>query len=423
MEGEGDWVEGKIKKNQILIKICCVVAAFILWLYIYNIENPAVERKITVPVTIVNKNILAQSKLVQVGEKELSVSLLVKGNASDLYSMKASDFELQSDLSSYVMKKGENTVPVSVKKSPDDITIINNQNLWVKLQLDELKQKTFSIKLVSKGKVKEGYYALEPILEIQKAEVSGAEDIINKIKTIVGNYDLKSASSDINTSLALQAQDISDNILKDAAILPSSVEVTIPVVKIKTVSINVKYENNTSDISKSVTVEPEKVDIAGKESVIKDINAIDTETIDLGKMEGEENLQAKLIVPQGVKLVSGTGVVKLKINSSELNNSNKTSQKEMKLNIQIKNLGDAYTAQLSSNSVVVVVSGSESIINNLNENSISCYIDAASLKEGEQTAGVVVSLPEGVSLVSQDIQNVKLQVNKKTSEEQDANSN
>lgn len=123
------------------------------------------------------------------------------------------------------------------------------------------------------------------------------------------------------------------------------------------------------------------MDIAGKESVIKDINAIDTETIDLGKMEGEENLQAKLIVPQGVKLVSGTGVVKLKINSSELNNSNKTSQKEMKLNIQIKNLGDAYTAQLSSNSVVVVVSGSESIINNLNENSISCYIDAASLKK------------------------------------------
>ncbi|WP_333886910.1 CdaR family protein [Clostridium sp.] len=416
-------MEEKIKENQILIKICCVVAAFILWLYIYNIENPIVERKITVPVTIVNKSILAQSKLVQVGEKELSVSLLVKGNASDLYSMKADDFELQSDLSSYVMKKGENTIPVSVKKSPDDITIINNENLWVKLQLDELKQKNFSIKLVSQGKVKEGYYALEPVLEIQQAEVSGAEDVINKVKTVVGNYDLKSASSDINTSLALQAKDISDNILKNVAVFPSSVKVTIPVVKIKTVSINVKYKNSTSDTSKSVTVEPEKVDIVGKESVIKDINGIDTESIDLSKIEGEENLQAKLIVPQGVKLVSGTGVVKLKINSSELNNSSKTSQKEMNLNIQIKNLNDAYTAQLSSSSVSVVVSGSENIINNLNENSISCYVDATSLKEGEQTAGVVVSLPEGVSLVSQDIQNVKLQVNKKTSEEQNANSN
>lgn len=416
-------MEGKIKENQILIKICCVVAAFILWLYIYNIENPTVERKIVVPVTIVNKSILAQSKLVQVGEKEFSVSLLVKGNASDLYSIKASDFELQSDFNSYVMKKGENTVPVSVKKSPDDITIINNENLWIKIQLDELKQKTFSIKAVSQGKVKEGYYALEPILEIQQVEISGAGDVINKVKTIIGSYDLKSASSNINTSLALQAQDISANVLGDVVIKPSSVKVTIPVVKIKTVPINIKLQNNTSDISKSITAEPEKVDIAGEERIIKDINGIDTESIDLSKIQSEENIQAKLIVPQGVKLVTGTGVVKLKINSSELNNSNKTSQKEMNLNIQIKNLNDAYTAELSSNSVSVVVSGSESIINNLSENSISCYVDASSLTEGEQTAGVVISLPEGVSLVSQDIQNVKLQVSKKTPEGQNANSN
>lgn len=416
-------MEGKIKENQILIKICCVVAAFILWLYIYNIENPTVERKITVPVTVVNKGILAQSKLVQVGKKEFSVSLLVKGNASDLYSIKAADFELQLDLNSYVMKKGENTVPVSVKKSPDDITIINNENLWIKLQLDELKQKTFSIKAVSQGKVKEGYYALGPILAIQQVEISGAEDVINKVKTVVGSYDLKSASSNINTSLALQAQDVSANVLGDVVIKPSSVKVTIPVVKIKTVPINIKLQNNDSDISKSITAEPEKVDIAGEEKIIKDINGIDTESIDLSKIQGEENIQAKLIVPQGVKLVTGTGVVKLKINSSELNNSNKTSQKEMNLNIQIKNLDDDYTAKLSSNSVSVVVSGSESIINNLSENSISCYVDASSLTEGEQTAGVVISLPEGVSLVSQDVQNVKLQVSKKTSEEQNANSN
>ncbi|WP_368489051.1 YbbR-like domain-containing protein [Clostridium sp. BJN0013] len=416
-------MEEKIKENQILIKICCIVAAFILWLYIFNVENPTIERKIVVPVTIVNKNILTQSKLVQVGEKEFRVSLLIKGSASDLYSIKATDFELQSDLNSYAMKKGENTVPVSVKKSPDNITIINNENLWIKLQLDKLKQKTFSIKVLLQGKVKEGYYPLEPILKTQQAEISGAENVINKVKTVVGNCDLKSTSSDINTSLTLQAQDTSGNVLKDIVIKPSSVKITIPVVKIKTVPVNIKLQDNVSDVSKLITAEPEKVDIAGEERIIKDINGIDTESIDLSKIQSEENIQAKLIVPQGVKLVTGTGVVKLKINSSELNNSNKTSQKEMNLNIQIKNLNDAYTAQLSSNSVSVVVSGSESIINNLSENSVSCYVDASSATEGEQTVSVVVSLPEGVSLVSQDVQNINLQVSKKTLEEQNANNN
>ncbi|WP_406541894.1 hypothetical protein [Clostridium ljungdahlii] len=100
-------MERKNKRNQILVKICCVIASFILWLYIFNIEDPMRERKIVVPVTIVNKDALAQSKLVQIDNQSASISLLIKGNASNVYSVKPSDFKLQSDLNAYVMKKGK----------------------------------------------------------------------------------------------------------------------------------------------------------------------------------------------------------------------------------------------------------------------------------------------------------------------------
>ncbi|MFL0196123.1 YbbR-like domain-containing protein [Clostridium sp. WILCCON 0269] len=417
-------MEEKIKGHQVLIKICCIIAAFILWLYIFNVQNPTIERKIVVPVNIINEDVLAQSKLVQIGEKEFNISLLVKGSASDVYSIKSADFQLQSDLSSYSMKKGENNIPVSVKKSPDNIHIVNNDNLWVKLQLDELKQKNISIRVVLQGKSKEGYYALEPILKTEQAEISGAEDVVSKVKSVVAKYDLKSAGKDINTSMLLQAQDISGNIVKDVTINPSSVNVTIPVGKIKTVPISIKFQNNIEDASKLITTaEPDKIDIAGEESVIRNINELDTEAIDLSKIQNEDTLEVKLIVPQGIKLVNNNGVVKLKINSAELNNTNKTSQKEMNLNIQVKNLNDSYTAQLSSSSVSVVISGSESVINSLTENGVSCYVDASSFTEGEQTANVVVSLPEGVSLVSQDPQNIKLQISKKAVEEQNVNNN
>lgn len=416
-------MERKIKKNQILIKICCVIAAFILWLYIFNIENPIIERKIAVPVTIVNNSILTQSKFVQVGQKEYSVSLLIRGNASDLYSVKASDFQLQSDLSSYVMKKGENIIPVSIKKSPSYVTIINNENLWVKLQLDELKQKTVSINILSQGKPKEGYFALTPILKTQKAQVSGAENVITKVKTVVGIYDLKSISSDINTSLMLQAQDISGNIVKDVTINPSHVEATIPIGKIKSVPVNVKMQDANVDISKLVNVEPEKVDIAGKENIIEGINEIDTEPISLSEIQGKEDIDLKLVVPWGTKLIDNTDTVRLKINSSELNNTDKISQKQMDLKIQIKSLSDDYTAQLSPDTISIVVSGYESVLNNISESSVSCYVDASSITDGEQTVSVVVSLPSGVSLVSQNLQSVNLQASKKTMEGQNANNN
>jgi YbbR domain-containing protein len=412
-------VEEENKKNQILIKVCCVIAAFILWLYIFNIENPMTERKIVVPVTIVNKNVLAQSKLVQVGNEQLNVSLVIKGNASDVYSVRPSDFQLNSDLSAYVMKKGENNIPVTVKKSPSNISIINNQNLWIKIQLDELKEKFVSIKIILRGKPKEGYYALDPVLKTEKAKISGAQDSINAVKYAAAIYDLKYAQNDISTTLSLQPQDVSGNLIKDTSISPSAVKVVIPIGKIKTVPVNIKVRGNSINGSETnlMTAVPDKVDIAGNESVIKNISGIDTEPVDLSKIGSAESTQIKLVVPEGVKLVNSDGVIQLKLNSSTFKVDGE-SQRQLNLNILVRNLSDNYTAKLSSGSVSIVVSGSDSILNNLNENSIACFVDADSMDEGVHSANVVISLPQGLTLVSQNPQSVNLEISKKTSEGQ-----
>jgi YbbR domain-containing protein len=311
-------VEGKNKEGQILIKICCVIFAFILWLYIFNVENPMTERKIVVPVTIVNEDVLAQSKLTQVGNDQFSVSLIIRGNASDVYSVKSSDFKLNSDFSSYVMKKGENNIPVIVKKSPDNISIVNIENLWIKVQLDELKKKSVPVRVTLTGKPKEGYYAFNPVLNMEKAEVSGAQEPVSTVKYVVATYNVKDAQKDINTSVTLQAEDGSGNVIKEVSVNPSVVKITVPVGKMKTVPVNVKIQGNTGASAYiSVTALPEKVGISGDESIIKNINEIDTEPVDLSKIGDSDSSQVKLVVPQGVKLVNNSGIVQLRVNSNE----------------------------------------------------------------------------------------------------------
>ncbi|MEY8001652.1 YbbR-like domain-containing protein [Clostridium sp. Mt-5] len=415
-------MEEKNKKSQILIKVCCVIAAFILWLYIFNVENPITERKIVVPVTIVNKDVLAQSKLVQVGNDQFNISLVIKGNASDVYSVKSSDFQLNSDLSSYVMKRGENNIPVTVKKSPDNISIANNENLWIKIQLDELKKKSIPIKVTLTGKPKEGYYALDPVLKMEKAEISGAQDSVNAVKYAVAVYDVKYAQNDINTTVSLQPQDASGNLIKNVEINPAAVKITVPVGKIKTVPVNVKIQGNSAsgEVTSSITAVPDKIDISGNESVIKNISGIDTEPIDLSKIGDASNVQVKLVVPKGVKLINNNGIVQLKISSGTVKTDGE-SQKQLNLNIQIRNLNDSYTAKLSSSSASIVVSGSDSIVNNLNADSIACFVDTSSMSEGVQSANVVVSLPQGLSLVSQSPQNVNIDIRQKTAEDQNGN--
>ncbi|MEY8764494.1 MULTISPECIES: CdaR family protein [Clostridium] len=412
-------MEEKNGKNQILIKVCCVIAAFILWLYIFNVENPMTERKIVVPVTIVNKNVLAQSKLVQIGNEQPNVSLIIKGNASDVYSVKPNDFKLNSDLSSYVMKKGENNIPVTVKKSPNNISIVNNQNLWIKIQLDELRKKIVPVKVILTGKPRGGYYALHPVLETEKAEISGTQESVGAVKYAAAVCDLKYAQSNMNTTASLQPQDTFGNLVKGVDVNPAIVKVTVPVGKIKTVPVNVKFQNGSIGTSEAglITAVPQKIDISGSDDVISGVNGIDTEPVDLSKISGRENMQVRLVVPRGVVLVNNSGTVQLKFNSNTDETSG-GSQKQLNLNINVKNLNNNYTAKLSSGTVSIVVSGTDSAINNINENSISCFVDAGSMKEGVQSANVVVSLPEGLKLVSQNPQSVNVEVNKKTWEGQ-----
>ena len=208
-------MEDKSKKQQIIIKVCCVIASFILWLYIFNVENPIRERKITVPVQMVNKDILAQSKLVPVGDDSLSITLDIRGNASDIYSVKSDDFKLESDLSAYVVKKGENRIPVQVKKSPQSIRVVNSENLWVTINLDELKQKTVPIKLISEGKPKEGFYAMQPILNFKEVQITGPAEVINGVSVVTARYNLKDAYKDVNIFVSLEAEGSSGVITKD----------------------------------------------------------------------------------------------------------------------------------------------------------------------------------------------------------------
>ncbi len=418
-------MERKNKRNQILVKICCVIASFILWLYIFNVEDPMRERKIVVPVTIVNKDALAQSKLVQIDDQSPTISLLIKGNASNVYSVKSSDFKLQLDLNAYVMKKGQNNIPVEVKKSPDNISIVNNENLWIKIQLDELKNKSVPVRIGVGGKLKEGYYALDPILNTEKVEISGAADAVNSVKYAAATCDIKYAQSDVNTSVNLQAQDSFGSIVKNVKISPSSIKVTIPIRKVKTVPVNAKIQGNTGNglVVSSIVSNPDKVDVSGDEDIIKNISSLDTEPVDLSKIGSSGSIEVKLVVPKGVQLVNNTGRVELKVNlnNEAASSSDKSGQKTLNLNIQVRNLNTGYTANLSSNSVFAVFSGTTNNIDSINENSINCFVDASSLSEGTYTVNVVVSMPQAVSLVSQDPQKVSIEIKKKTSEAQNGN--
>ncbi|WP_446897954.1 CdaR family protein [Clostridium sp. LBM24168] len=416
-------METKISQNQIFIKICCVITSFVLWLYIFNVENPIRQRKIVVPVKIVNKTALSQSNLVQIEDKNYEVSLDIKGNASDVFSIKPQDFKLECDLSSYVMKKGENNIPVKIKKSPDNISIVNNGNLWVAMELDSIVKKTFPIKLIIDGETKNGLHAVKPVLNVKKAVVSGPSSVVYNLSNVVARYNIGSITKSVNVKVTLEAEDLSGAIVKNVNINPKYVNINIPVGNVKSVPVEIKTVGKVQDnlILSSIVSYPDKVDISGNYDIISSIGTLDTEPLNLDKISNSGSVDMKLIVPNGVNLINSNGYVILKVEVSKSKDSNKISEKSFSLKINVENLSNNYTAKLDNSNSSIVVSGSDNILNNLDENAIHCFVDLSSMSYGERDVPLNVTLPEGVSLISKNPQNVKVVISKKTAEVENAN--
>jgi YbbR domain-containing protein len=409
-------METKISKDQILIRILCIIVSFILWLYIYNVKNPIKERKIVVPVNIVNKSALAKSNLVQIDGEDSEVTLDIKGNVSEIYSIKSEDFSLECDIGSYVLKKGDNNVPVEIKKQPKDISIVNSENLWVSVKLDSIVKKTLPIELFLEGETKEGLNAVNSTISVKQAEVSGASKYISNVNKIAARYNIENINKSGSVNVALQAEDSSGEVIKNVTISPKYVRVNIQLGKVKSVPVSIKTTGTVKEGTKveSISCLPDKVTISGNKEIISSINSIDTETVDLSKVSGDENVRAKLSLPIGVNLVDNNKYVNLKIDLTESDSDEKISKKNLEFKIKTKNLSKDYEAQLEEDTASIVVSGESSIIDSLKEDDIECYVDLSSVSEGEKDFNVNVTLPDGVSIVSKNPQNVKVTIKKKS---------
>ncbi|KYH35241.1 YbbR-like protein [Clostridium tepidiprofundi DSM 19306] len=400
----------KENKNQWIIKICCVFAAFVLWLYISNMENPVITYTLkNVPVELKNVDSLSQYKLVLTDKEEHYVNLSLRGIASDVYKLKPDDFKIVADLSAYRVKNGENRIPIEIKKSPENVSINNSNGLWVSVDLDELIEKTVPVKINVQGKVAEGYYAYNPIIKPTDVIVYGASKYVNAVSKVEADVYINKEDKDITVSTALMAVDLAKRSIKNVKIQPNFVDVLIPIKKIKTVDVKIetKGELNKKYVLSSINLDIDKVLIVGDKDILKRVNYLKTEPIDLSKVNESTVKEVKLIVPDGIKLVNDTNLVNANIEIEKI------AYKNLTLNIDIKNLAEQYEAELDSNDVSLVIQGVESDINALYDGIVKCQVDLTDLGEGKHVIPIEVDLPKNLTIISQNHKTVNVTIKKK----------
>ncbi|KEI11736.1 membrane protein [Clostridium novyi B str. ATCC 27606] len=411
------------QQKTLIIKICCVIAAFILWLYTSNDGNTIKTNKISnIPVEIINSDYLKQSGFVLSPNQDFTTTLKITGKPADVYAVKPENFKLQVDLSVYALKKGDNKVPITIVNKPNsNVSIKNYNSMWVNIKVDNYKEKTVPIEVMINGSIRQGTNN-KPILKIDKAVISGAEEYVNLVVKAVAFLKEKDVNNEINRVVSLKAIDKDYKEINEVSINPKRVKVLIPVNKVKQVAINIKTIGSLPKdyILQGLKVLGNKITITGNAKVLSQIEKIDTEPVNLNNLTTENStIKVKLVVPEGIKIDSNIDTVDVEVKLDKLSQHNITG------NLEINNLSSGLTAKLDRTTISLVISGGRNTINELISKGIKCYVNLNELGKGEHKVPVNIDVPKKVNIVSQSHKFVKVIIsdNQNNSENTGKNNN
>lgn len=266
--------------------------------------------------------------------------------------------------------------------------IIHKDNLDTKLNIESV---TLSRDTVI---IKGAEYKLEKV-----ASVKALIDVDNLNNPKVGSITLK--------DVPLVAYDQQGNVL-DVEIVPEKVEATIKISSpSKTVPIKIETKGELDNKAiKSLTSNVSTVTVYGTDQALEDVEYVTAE-IDIEGIKENKKYNVNLKKPVGVREMS---VNKVTINMVV----DDIATKEITgVRINSLNLASGLKVQALSkedSSISVVLSGSESVIKNIDVSKINAYIDLSDLSIGEHEVEIKVSGSDDRVSYTSKIKKVKIRI-------------
>ena len=383
-----------VKEKNLMVKLVCLLLSFGLWIYISNIENPIKQYTITnIPVQIVNLDVLKEDNLTLAPDQNFTISLTIQGTSTNIYSINKSQFTAVANLSNYTLKSGDNSIPVEITNSPNNVNIKNNGVLRINIKLENITEKTMPVKSELNVTTSNSTYVKNISFSTNQITVSGPEETVNEVSKIVVRGNVTANNSTTTASFPVVAVDSSGNVVNDVVLSTNNVQTTITVEKGKLVPIKVQ---TTGELRAGLTLEniianPNTIKILGSESVLDSTDEILSEPINLNSITGNETIITNLIVPRNITLLPNENEINVDVkvsgadenNSENVVNGNTETTKTFEIPITIEGNLSGYTANLSSNTVTVVLKGTKKELDNLQASNLSCKVDISKLtKEG-----------------------------------------
>lgn len=378
------------------LKILSLALAFLVWLVVLSIDDPVYSREFTdISVTEVNGDQITEAGKAYSYVGGNTVSIKVKGKTSIVNRLSRDDFLAVADLSTMSIT-GAVMVDVSCPKySGVEITPIGSSTV-LKIEIEDLIEKSLNVKVVTKGRAANGYYIAQGIATPNMVTISGPQSEVDRVSEAVVNVNVSSVNtSDVTTNTTLDLLDKNGGSISSSTltISQSKIEVKIPIYQTKTVPVNFGVTGQVANGFRMVSAvyEPKQVTVAGRKEDLAKIDAVSLKDYDITgqntKIEDSisiiQNLAEEL--PDGVVFTDKEATVALVVDIQEV----VEETFELPLSkISLKGSSTAYSyvksgGKSTDKAISINVRGIAGEVNELTAEGLTALVDVTGYEEGE----------------------------------------
>ena len=316
-------------KNDTKLKILSVLLAIFMWTFVINSTNPTVNKTYrNIPVVIKNQENLEKSGYTIVGNDEaLTTNVKLKGTREKLVGLKPSNIYASIDIKN--AKEGVQSAEIKVD-TLSGITVDELEPEEINLNIQKVIEKSLPINLIISDEIKDGRIVEVNELSPQEIKVKGPDSFINKIdRAEVKIEDMDLLDGKIH-SMPVTILDRSGNKLSGINVSQDDINVSFLVYETKKVPVKINttgtitpgFEESSSEVS------PNSIVIKGPESVIRDIEEINTKPVNINNLKSSTSGEVKLELPDSVEVYSGENVVGYRIDVEKKSDDSKEDQEE-----------------------------------------------------------------------------------------------
>ena len=390
------------------IKLLSLFLAIILWLYIAGGENPTVENFIDVSLTQTNLG-----KGLVIKEFPTNVSVGIKGPKNIINNISSHQINGIVNFSE-ISKEGlyKLKVEVTPPKKTQITRIIPSE---IKVEVEKVLTKEVEVEYSLIGVPEKGYSLTdEPQLNPSKAKIISAQSVLENIKQIIGAIDISGIKEDLSKKIKVKAVDVNGNEVKEVKIEPDIVEVSISLTrgypeKQLTVKPKIIGKPAPGYYISEILSNPDEIKIFGNYSKISYIEFLETIPIDVSGITKTLSVKVPPALEEGLNIVEGeVELIEVTIQVKEV-----IIQKILK-NIPVvpQNLSPFVSCEIKPEVVDITVEGKNILIDKLEEENIKAFVKFMDNFKVEQKVKVQTDLPEGISLIKVEPEEVTVLINK-----------